>query len=119
MERKILVADDDLVSRLALQRLLEKGGYSVVAARDGVEAWSVLCAREAPRLAILDWTMPGLDGVEVCQRVRAMEDGLYTYVVLLTGRDQQADVVAGLAGGADDYLKKPFDRQELMARLNV
>lgn len=116
---KILVADDDPVSRRALEALLGKWDYQVTAASDGESAWRILQANDAPRLAVLDWTMPVLDGLEVCRRVRQRAREPYTYILLLTARDSKEDVVEGLEAGADDYLTKPFDRQELKARLRV
>jgi two-component system, cell cycle response regulator len=117
MRPTILIAEDDYVSRLALQRLLERWGHTVQVARDGEEAWEMLSQEGSPRLAILDWMMPGLDGLEVCRRVRGLDLDGYTYILILTGRDQKADMISALEGGADDYLTKPVDRRELAARL--
>ena len=116
---KILIADDDAIPRRFLQGALVKAGHEVVVARDGVEAWQLLQWADAPRLAILDWLMPGMDGVEVCRKVRQWEHAPYVYLMLLTSKDQQEDVIAGLAAGADDYLTKPFDPQELEVRLRA
>ncbi len=116
---KLLVADDDATSRKMLEAILQKWGYEVVVARDGAEAWQALQAGDAPELAVLDWMMPEMDGVEVCRRVRAGGRTPPTYVVLLTARGSRADVVTGLEGGADDYITKPFDRGELRARISV
>ena len=115
---KILVADDDPVSRTMLSRLLEKRDHEVVLANDGIDAWNILRGEAAPQLAILDWMMPGLDGLEICRRVRAQK-GTYTYVMLLTSRQEREDLLNGLAAGADDYLTKPLSPAELAARLNV
>jgi DNA-binding response OmpR family regulator len=116
---RILIAEDDAVSRRVLQAALEKGAHEVVAAEDGTAAWEQLRAAGAPRLAILDWMMPGLDGVEVVRRVRAEDATRGVYVILLTARGQKQDILSGLTGGADDYLTKPFDHDELRARVQV
>jgi diguanylate cyclase (GGDEF)-like protein len=116
---KILVADDDAASRHALEAWLRKWDFEVRTAADGDEAWEILQGDESPRLAILDWMMPGMDGVEVCRRLRRRSREPYTYVLLLTARDDKQDVVQGLESGADDYLTKPFDPQELRARLRA
>jgi len=116
---KILIADDDPVSSRLLDRLLVKWGYEVIAAHDGTEAWEVLQAENAPRVALLDWIMPGIDGLEICRRVRARSGQLYVYIMLLTANDKVGNLVEGLEAGADDYLTKPFHPQELRARLRV
>jgi DNA-binding response OmpR family regulator len=116
---KILVADDDFDLRLALQTTLPRWGFEVLSAGDGVEAWQVLQAADAPRLAILDWMMPGLDGLEVCKLVRDHPGTASTYLMLLTARKDKADLVAGLVGGADDYVVKPVDFEELRGRLHA
>lgn len=108
---RILIAEDDLVSRRMLQVFLAKWGYEVVVARDGREALQTLEADGAPSLAILDWMMPGLEGPEVCRRVRHHPGRRYTYILLLTARTQKDDLLRGLESGADDYLTKPFDAQ--------
>jgi len=116
---KILIADDDPVSSRLLDRLLVKWGYEVIAAHDGSEAWEVLQAENAPRVALLDWIMPGIDGLEICRRVRARSAQPYVYIMLLTANDKVGNLVEGLESGADDYLTKPFHPQELRARLRV
>lgn len=116
---KILIADDDPVSSRLLDRLLVKWGYEVIAAHDGTEAWEVLQAENAPRVALLDWIMPGIDGLEICRRVRARSSQPYVYIMLLTANDKVGNLVEGLESGADDYLTKPFHPQELRARLRV
>jgi phosphoserine phosphatase RsbU/P len=116
---RILIAEDDAVSRRLLETVLTRWGYEVVAAGDGTEAWKELTAEGAPRLAILDWMMPGMDGVEVCRQVRARENRPYTYLVLLTAKSDKEDIASGLEAGADDYVNKPFNQQELRSRIKV
>jgi diguanylate cyclase (GGDEF)-like protein len=102
-----------------LRNMLSKWGYQVVQAPDGEEAWRVLARGNGPRLAILDWMMPGIDGVEVCRRVRALGREPYTYILLLTARTERSDLVEGMEAGADDYLTKPFNAHELRVRLRA
>jgi len=116
---KVLIAEDDSVSRLLLDSILREWGYDVVTTSDGVEAWDALAGPAAPRLAILDWQMPGVDGLELCRRLRADHATASTYVLLLTGKGGTDNVVQGLRSGANDYLTKPFDLDELSARLGV
>lgn len=116
---RILIAEDDPVTRRVLEAFLAKWGFQVVAAEDGLDALRLLQSEDAPPLAVLDWMMPGLEGPEVCQRVRAIPDRPYVYIMLLTARSQKGDLLRGLESGADDYLTKPFDSQELRARLHV
>jgi len=113
---KILIADDDLVSRRLLERTLVALGHEVVAVGDGLEALSALLRPDGPRIAILDWMMPGATGLEVCRLVRKQANP-YVYILLLTARDRREDVVTGLDAGADDFLTKPLDALELRARL--
>lgn len=116
---RILIADDSIVSRHLLDATLRKWGYEVVIACDGNEAWRILQSEEAPKIAILDWVMPGLTGPEVCRLVRAdtKEKDIYTYILLLTSKSQREDLIEGMESGADDYLTKPFDQHELKVRL--
>jgi diguanylate cyclase (GGDEF)-like protein len=116
---RILIAEDDPVSRQVLATRLRNWGDEVIACPDGTSAWEALQKPDAPKLAILDWMMPGLDGLEVCRRVRGLTGRAYSYLLLLTARSQREDVVAGLEAGADDYLTKPVDLNELRARLRA
>jgi diguanylate cyclase (GGDEF)-like protein len=117
---RILIAEDDAISRRLLETILKKWGYDVVVAQDGVAAWSVLKQPDSPRLAILDWMMPGMDGIEVCHRIRERgNDVPYVYVLLLTARIQREDLLHGMEAGADDYVTKPFDANELKVRLRA
>jgi two-component system cell cycle response regulator len=116
---RVLIADDDAMFRRILQTWLESWGYRVVIAEDGEQAWSILQQEHAPELLILDWVMPGIDGTELCRRIRERQGSPYQYILLATGKDDKQDVVRGLEAGADDYLTKPFDRNELRARLRV
>jgi DNA-binding response OmpR family regulator len=113
---KILMADDDAVTRRLLQSYLQKWGHEVVIATDGDEAWQIFQSGQFP-LIITDWMMPGISGVELIRRIRADERMGYVYVILLTGRSQKEDLVEGMEAGADDFVTKPFDRDELRVRL--
>jgi two-component system, cell cycle response regulator len=114
---KILVADDDPVSCRLMQRMLERGGYEVVVATDGRAAASALTSSAGPKLALIDWMMPELDGPGVCAEVRRRRDGSYVYILLLTSKQSHEDIVEGLEAGADDYLTKPCNPAEVKARL--
>lgn len=118
---RILVAEDDATSRMILENALGKWGYDVISAADGLEAWEKLRVPGAPPLVILDWMMPRMDGVEVCRKIRRKEkpDANPFYIILLTARDSKKDIVEGLSAGANDYITKPFDNDELMARIGV
>ena len=117
---KILVAEDDRVSRLLMHRTLTKFGYEVVLAEDGRQAVEILSQVDAPRLALIDWMMPELDGLSVCTEVRRQHrETPYVYIILLTSKQSSEDVVAGLEAGADDYLTKPCQTAELRARLHT
>jgi sigma-B regulation protein RsbU (phosphoserine phosphatase) len=115
---RILIADDDTTSRLMLTRVIEGWGYDVVAVQDGAAAWDCITGEAPPTLAIVDWMMPELSGIELCRRIRAKVQSPI-YVILLTSRNTTEDLVEGLHAGADDYLRKPFDPDELSARLHV
>jgi DNA-binding response OmpR family regulator len=116
---KILIAEDDPVTCRMLEITLAKAGYDVIVTRDGEEAWRVLERDDSPKLAVLDWMMPGMDGLEVCRRARQRSVAVPVQILLLTARDSKEDIVAGLQAGADDYLVKPFDPEELRARVAV
>ena len=115
---KVLIAEDNNVSRKILERNLEEWGYDVIIAEDGKEAWASLQNQDI-RMAILDWMMPKMSGLEICRKVRENEKDHYTYLILLTAKGEQEDVVEGLTAGADDYVTKPFNRHELSARLQT
>ena len=118
---KVLIAEDDPFSLQLLEHSLTSWGYEVVSVADGVEAWEVLQGDDAPRLAIIDWMMPGLDGIEVCRRLRKSQkpENGYTYVIILTVKSSLEDMVGGLRSGADDYIIKPFAALDLQARLEA
>jgi diguanylate cyclase (GGDEF)-like protein len=116
---KILIADDSIVSRHLLEATLRKWGYDVTVACDGAEALELLECEDAPALIILDWMMPGMTGVEVCRRIRQRHSEPYTYILLLTSKSQKEDLIEGMEAGADDYITKPFDQNELQVRLRA
>ena len=116
---RILIADDDDVSRLELEALLTRHGHEVVSVSDGTRAWEVLQGEDPPRLAVLDWLMGEMDGVDVCRLVRERPGLQGVYLILLTSRGDKEHVLAGLQAGANDYVTKPFDRDELLARVGV
>jgi two-component system cell cycle response regulator len=116
---RIVVADDDSFSRRLAQGTLEKSGYEVVAVDNGCLALDRLSGITAPRLALLDWVMPGLDGPDVCRAIRARPNMPYIYIILLTSKESKADLIAGLEAGADDYLTKPYHAEELRARFRT
>src|SRR3984957_2548178 len=118
-KKKILVAEDDAVSLHLLKNFLIKWNYDVTVATDGLQALQLLETDDTPRLAVLDWMMPNLEGIQICQQIRARLEKPYIYILLLTARAHKKDLLQGLAFGADDYLTKPFDAQELRARLHV
>lgn len=116
---KILIAEDEFTTRMMVQVSLENWGYTVTSVTNGQDAWAKLKNSDAPNIAILDWEMPELDGVEVCRRVKEMELDNPPYIILLTGRDSNTDIVRGFDAGADDYMTKPFNNNELQARVRV
>src|SRR6202044_1938104 len=114
-----LIAEDDPIFRRILETWFKKWDYAVTAVDNGLAAWEVLQKEDSPQLAILDWMMPGMDGVEICRKIRSRKHGPYRYVLLLTAKDDKQDVITGLEAGADDYLTKPFDVDELRARVRA
>ena len=116
---KILIAEDNLTTRRILETILIKWNYEVVSACDGNEAWEKLQEKDPPQLIILDWMMPGINGVEICRKLRQRDTAEPMYIILLTARDDKNDIVEGLGAGADDYIAKPFDKDELRARIDV
>jgi two-component system, cell cycle response regulator len=116
----VLLAEDSAVYRLLIETQLRNWGFKLVLANDGQEAWKILSAANAPRLALLDWVLPEIDGIEICRRLRTRtEQGQYTYVVLLTAKSKKGEMLEAMDAGADDFLAKPFDPLELRARLLV
>jgi two-component system, cell cycle response regulator len=116
---RILVAEDDKLSRVMLEKTLRQAGYEVTAVEDGEHAMAELAKEDPPRLALLDWMMPGRDGLSVCREIRMHTEQAYTYLILLSSKETKAEIVQGLEAGADDYLTKPFDVEELKARLRA
>jgi diguanylate cyclase (GGDEF)-like protein len=116
---RILIAEDEITFRHMLKTFLTKWGYQPTVVSDGLDGWKILQQDDRPRLALLDWMMPSMDGVELCRAIRSRKPEPYVYLLLLTGRDQTQDVVEGIEAGADDYLIKPFDPQELRVRIHA
>ena len=116
---KILIAEDDPVSRRLLEAFLSKWGYDVAVTRDGREAWAVLGEADAPSLVVSDWMMPKVDGLELCRKIREMQRSHYTYFIILTAKERKEDVIQGLEAGADDFLIKPFHQEELKYRVQI
>jgi len=118
---RILIAEDDVTSRLILENMLTKWGYDVVSATDGNDAWEKLQEENSPKLVILDWMMPGMEGIEICRKIRenAKSKDQYTYVTLLTAKESKESIVTGMDAGADDYITKPFDQHELRVRVRA
>jgi phosphoserine phosphatase RsbU/P len=114
-----LIADDDTVTATVLASALRKWDFDVSVVHDGADAWNVIQGDLRPSLAVVDWMMPGIDGLELCRRIRRTPAHAHMYVLLLTARDSRSDIVAGLEAGADDYLIKPFDPHELRARVHT
>jgi phosphoserine phosphatase RsbU/P len=116
---KVLIAEDELTSRAMLRAALSKMGYECIVAADGRDAWEVMQHPDAPQLAILDWMMPEIDGLELCRKLRSQERDNPLYIIILTSKAERGDIVKGLDAGADDYIAKPYDFNELNARVNV
>jgi DNA-binding response OmpR family regulator len=116
---RILIAEDDSLSRTLLERTLQRAGYEVIATEDGARALQELDKEDPPRHALLDWIMTGLDGAEICPELRTRKNKPDTYPILLSSKGSKQDIVQGLESGAGDYLTKPFDAEELKARLRA
>ena len=116
---RALVADDEATNRIVLKRLLTRWGYEVVVAEDGQKAWDILSAPDAPRLAVLDWQMPGIDGVDICRMLSLRVDSSYVYTVLVSQKTTMQEMASALDAGADDFIRKPVDPVELRSRLGV
>ncbi|MDA3789102.1 MAG: diguanylate cyclase [Desulfobacula sp.] len=116
---KVLIAEDDMTSRIILDSILKKWGFTPVLTCNGKEAWEVMQSKDAPRLAVLDWQMPEMNGIEVCQKIREIDTSEPPYLILLTSKDEKKDIVKGLEAGANDFISKPYDNKELQARINV
>jgi DNA-binding response OmpR family regulator len=116
---KILIAEDDITSRLMLEAIIKKWSFEVISVDNGLKAWKFLQQQDVPPIAILDWEMPGMNGPELCKRIKLLDRKNLIYIILLTGRNSKEDIVSGLQAGADDYITKPFDNSELLARIKV
>jgi len=116
---KLLIAEDHAISRRVLEHMLTKSGYEVVVAEDGKQAWATLHQEEPPRLLVLDWMMPGMDGLEVCRKIRARFGSKSTYIIMLTCKDKPEDKEAAYAAGADNYITKPYNIDDLRAHLKA
>jgi len=115
----VLVADDLDVNRKLLKSLLTADGYKVIEAANGIDAFNMLQGATVPMVGLIDWEMPEMEGIEVCRQTRLLQEKPPIYLILLTVRDSKQDIVAGLQGGANDYITKPFDKTELLARVNI
>lgn len=116
---RVLIADDDMLTRRILLRLLDKWGYTTIAAGEGKTAWEILNSSEKPDLAILDWDMPGKSGPEICKDLRKTDPSGITYLILLTVKNLREDIISGMEAGADDYIVKPFDFEEFRVRVQA
>ena len=116
---RVLLAEDDQTTCRLISLFLSKWGYDVVAVADGCCAWELLQQPDAPRLVVLDWEMPGLQGVDICRRIRQQSLGQLSHIIILTARESREDVVAAFAAGANDFITKPFHRDELQARIKI
>jgi DNA-binding response OmpR family regulator len=116
---KILIADDDPIYRRFLESTLRKWGCDVVVAIDGNQAWDLLRQQDSPKMAVLDWMMPGMDGIEICKMVRENDEIKDMYIILATGKGYKDDITTGISAGADDYITKPFEREELFTSIET
>jgi len=116
---KVMTVEDEPISRRVLENFLREWGYEVISTSNGMEAWEIIRSPNAPSLVISDWMMPNMDGVELCEKIRGMEKDQYTYFILLTTRAEKGDIIKGLDSGADDFIVKPFDREELKYRVKI
>ncbi len=116
---KILIAEDEYTTRLMIQVCLEKWGYQVESVADGQAAWQLLDKPDAPEIALLDWEMPEIDGVELCRKIKDLPRDNPIHVIMVTARDSHSDILQGFDAGADDYITKPFNDDELRARIRV
>lgn len=116
---KVLIAEDEPISNMWLKNMLTRYGYEVISTRNGCEAWAVLKGGDPPGVVILDWEMPKMKGIEVCEKIRNDPRISSIYIILITGRDLDEDIGLGFKAGADDYLKKPFDNQKLKTKLET
>jgi two-component system chemotaxis response regulator CheY len=116
---KVMIVDDEPISRRILEDFLIECGYEVLSTSDGMEALEIIRSPDAPRLVISDWMMPKMNGVELCEKIRGMEKDQYTYFILLTTKAEKGDIIKGLESGADDFIVKPFDREELKYRVKI
>lgn len=116
---RVLIADDEALSRRILEDCLHKWGYEIVITKDGNEAWDYLQRDDAPNLVVLDWVMPGMDGIELCKKIRERNARNYIYIILLTSKASREDIIKGLEAGADDYVIKPFNPEELRYRMKI
>lgn len=116
---RILVAEDDLTSRTILAGIIGKLGYEALMASDGGSALEIMTGDDVPEMAVIDWIMPVMDGIEVCRKIRSKDTEQPPYIIMLTGKDRKRDIVAGLEAGANDYISKPYDLDELKARIEV
>lgn len=115
---KLLVVDDELVSRMKMERLLQNLGYKTLAATSGREGWE-MWKSERPRIVITDWNMPDMDGIQLCRRIRTAEQGSYTYIIFVSGKNDIRDIITGMEAGADDYISKPFNKDEVLLRVKA
>lgn len=117
---RILIADDDIIDRKLLETYLQSLDYEIISTEDGIEAWEVIEKSETPpNIVIIDWLMPGMDGITLCEKIRAKKSTHYIYIILVTAKSMSQDMVQGLEAGADDYLTKPYEKSVLLARINV